>query len=584
MDAGFVPIGQRLPWLPDETLFSWCSRYHLMTANGLAGATAMQLFGRRRHCVAHDFPSNLAVLAERTSGSLGSCDSLIEERTLLPFYAAFRSDQLYGHATLSLKGSGIGHLKYQLGLLTGGLGAAHPLKACPHCMHEDRVRHSVAHWRRSHQLPGVWACPTHGIPLLASSLKLDQRARYQFSLPDHAGLTHWSVLPGRRVLDSSLAVLHRLARLSIDLCGVEPGRLADPHAVAAAFLRGIALRGWTTATGRVTWKTFQAELGRHAEVMALLPPMAMQMDGQVGRVQLARILSARGLAHPLRYLVWMTLLFESLKDFISAYDAVPALESLATTGGTRTLPREDSRAREVALRFQSGQETATSLAKQYGVDPSTVAAWLARSGIATPRRAKVMDEGKSRLAAVLLRNGCDKEIVAARLGVAEVTITRELRRVPGLQACWHEARRECARQGARAAWTQVAAAASILGVAAARRAEPAAYAWLYRNDRQWLQKQCEAELSPCKAGAYSRVRRERADVRYAASLQTALAALAAETGLDLFDPGRWAILAPGLKRVLRRPRDWPRTIAVLQMALRARGSDAIGLICGDRRC
>lgn len=82
-----------------------------------------------------------------------------------------------------MRGNGIAHLKYRLGLLTSGLGAAHPLKSCPECMQADLEGHGWAYWRRAHQLPGVWVCPSHGIPLQVSHLKLDQVARFAWTLP-----------------------------------------------------------------------------------------------------------------------------------------------------------------------------------------------------------------------------------------------------------------------------------------------------------------------------------------------------------------------------------------------------------------
>uniref|UniRef100_UPI00155DC829 TniQ family protein n=1 Tax=Chromobacterium subtsugae TaxID=251747 RepID=UPI00155DC829 len=142
--------------LPDETLFSWCSRYHRLAVNGADRNTCMLLFSHYRTGSAHDFPARVAVLADRLQGALGSATEIIRQRTLLPFYLPFRSKLLGLQAEQAMCGQGIGHLKFRLGLLTSGLGAAHPLKACPVCMTEDLALHGWAYWRRCHQLPGVW--------------------------------------------------------------------------------------------------------------------------------------------------------------------------------------------------------------------------------------------------------------------------------------------------------------------------------------------------------------------------------------------------------------------------------------------
>lgn len=198
MDAFDATIGEQIPWLPDETLFSWCSRYHYLAVNGLASATCLQLFGRRRQGVAHDLPSGITELAERARGSLGTASDIIRDRTILSFYAPFRSTELIADAVRRISGDGIDALKYRLGLLTSGLGAAHPLKTCASCMRDDRERFRVAYWHRVHQLPSTWFCPIHAEQLLVSPLKLNQRARFQWVLPQDAWLAEWRQLTAAR--------------------------------------------------------------------------------------------------------------------------------------------------------------------------------------------------------------------------------------------------------------------------------------------------------------------------------------------------------------------------------------------------
>ncbi|MGC3987822.1 MAG: TnsD family Tn7-like transposition protein [Pseudorhodoferax sp.] len=563
-------IGKRLPWLPDETLFSWCSRYHVLSSNGLASATCMQLFGRRRDGTAHDFPAGLGALAERSAGSIGTVNALVDERTLLPFYGPFRPADLYERATQSMQGDGIGSLKFRLGLLTSGLGAAHPLKACSACMDEDRRQYAVAYWRRTHQWPAVWTCPTHGDPLLISPIKLDQRARFQFALPAQAGLVGWwdGSDYGR-----TLKPLQTLAAFAVDLCVLAPGRLTNVGAIAQAVLEGMRCRCWLSASGRVAWQKFEGVLHEHAAAVAGLPPFAMQMDVRAAQAQLSRLVAARSLTQPLRYLAWLSLIFDDLATFIGHYDRFLGAADPPVPAPERCLPAarpQGMLSPHAVSSLQAGLESATAIARRQSVHPSTIAAWAAKAGVETPRRPKVVDDKKRAVAIKDLLEGQDKAVVAAKLGVSEVTITRVLRQVPGLQARWHQVREHRARERARAAWTVVASAAPLLGVAAARRAEPAAYAWLYRNDREWLRQSSSSFGIVPRDVNYVSARRERADERYARALHAAAAARAAPSDLDLLNPEHWALLAPGLRRVLRRPQGWPRTISVLRVMLEAR--------------
>lgn len=562
MDQTAWIIGERIPWLPDETLFSWCARYHLLAGNGLASVTCQQLFGARRRGTAHDFPTGLQALVNRSAGSLGTIDTLVQDRTVLPFYGPFRPSELYERATLSMAGAGIGSLKYQLGLLTSGLGAAHPLKACPACMREDHRSHAVAHWRRVHQWPAVWLCPIHDEPLLVSPVKLDQRARFQFVLPVEAGLVPWWKAPDGRL---ELNPLRKLAAFAQILSVLPPGRLAHAAAIAHAVTDAMRQRSWMKPSGPIAWRSFEAELLRHTTAMARLPPMAMQLDVHAAYAQLSRIISARSLTHPLRYLVWLSLLFNDFQAFVDAHDQAcltlphPEDSILIPISPEKTTDQTRKLAQQEAIgQLMAGEESATALAKRYGVTHSTIAAWAAKAGLETPRRPKVVDASKRQTAIERLTSGADKANVATQLGVAEVTITKILRCVPGLQEQWHAVRRLIAKDKARTAWRNITQASQSLGVTAARRAEPAVYAWLYRNDREWLKNHSTGFADMRQEVNHADSRRKRADGRYARALETASHAA------DLLHPEHWTLLAPGLKRVLKQPEAWPQTVAVLQ--------------------
>lgn len=555
-------LGACIPWLPDETLFSWCGRYHHLSVNGLASATCLQLFGGMRKGVAHDFPDAIAAMIQRADG-LGSAEQVVHDRTLLAFYAPFRRTDLVDRARAQMIDGRIGHLKYQLGMLTSGLGAAHPLKACPVCMASDRRQHGVAYWRRAHQLPSSWYCADHGNPLLVSPLKLDQRARFQWVLPASAGLVPWaSIEPAESCRD----VGRHMAAIGVGLCRLHVGRLASAQSIARALRSGLQRKGVVGPTGRVSWGALDRDLRRHASALNCLPPFAMQMDVHAARTQLSRILSSRALTHPLRYVAWISVVFDCLQDFVDAYDAPVPVVCKTSSVAAPLIGAHDERAAAAVLVLLDGKESLTAVAHRLGVDPATVAAWSAKAGIQPARRPKKLVESRWLTAIEMLSDGRAKADVAQLTGVAEVTVTRILRSVPGLQARWHEVRHEAARSRARRAWLEVAAAAALLGRTAARRAEPAAFAWLYRNDRDWLQQQAE-RFSAARSGNGAMPRRRRADERYARGLSAAFGASISGTfGMSL-RASDWAISAPGLRRVLREPASWPLTIKALRIML-----------------
>ena len=163
MDSHELDLGGAglLEPLPDETLFSLCSRQHRIWGGPNARETCALLFGGSRIGTQHDIPSGLGQLECRTRGQWGSASTLAARRTLMRFYEPFVDEQLFDEAIASMRAPSVAHLKFRLGLLTSRFRANHPLKACRVCMEQDRHDHGWAYWHLPHQYPGVWVCPVH---------------------------------------------------------------------------------------------------------------------------------------------------------------------------------------------------------------------------------------------------------------------------------------------------------------------------------------------------------------------------------------------------------------------------------------
>ncbi len=556
--------------LPDETLFSWCSRYHRLAANGLDRATCLQLFGHARIGSAHDFPGRIDTLVARSKGALGSAEQVIRDRTLLPFYWPFKPSDLARQSVAAMRGNGIAHLKYQLGLLTSGLGAAHPLKTCPECMQADLEGHGWTYWRRAHQLPGVWLCPSHGIPLRISHMKLDQVARFAWTLPVAACCQEVVCLDSAADKSTQGDWLRRLAAQGVALVGMSPGRFADPVRIAHAFRFHMEGIGMLHASGRVRWREVEPWLLQLATNLTCLPEARQDADLGLLRGQLARLLSARSLTHPLRYLTWITAWFDGIDDFEQAYESCgmatdQALEIAASPRTSRDVATQRQVPKEILTSLRDCNLSMTAAARQLGVSYATLAAWACRVAIEPPRRPKKLDAPSWSLALGMLRNGAEKKAVAAATKISVPTVTRILRTVPGLQNEWHSVRHESRRMAARAAWAQVAALNLHLGVKRLRRLEPAAYAWLYRNDHCWLKASLERVVTVPRAN-HATVRMERSDARMADALRNVALSCSKEAPRWLYDELKRAL--PALRKAIHSPEQWPLTVEALTDSLR----------------
>ena len=140
-----------------------------------------------------------------------------------------------------------------------------------------------------------------------------------------------------------------------------------------------------------------------------------------------------------------------------------------------------------------------------GIDPATGMAWAAATGIATKKRPSVIaGEARARMLAAL-RHGAKKEVVARVGGVSIESVTRLIRTEVGLSEIWKTARFNRAQRKNRARWTRVLAQNPNSGPKFARLLEPAAYAWLYRNDLAWLRDEI------AKTERATRIARDRVD-------------------------------------------------------------------------
>ncbi|PTU66971.1 hypothetical protein DB032_19610 [Chromobacterium sp. Panama] len=500
-------------WLPDETLFSLCSRYHVIVGNVLARTTCSVLFGHPQRGAQHDLPSRLDEFVKRTEGCFGDVQQIITQHTLLPFYLPWKSLQQQADTVATCRGEGLGSLKYRLGLLTSRFGANHPLKACPQCMREDVQYHDVSYWHRIHQLPGMWVCPVHREWLLVSNVKSTGVGRFLWFLPTTAILSPPS--PTNR-MDTSAATVTALGTLSMEATNLPLHSTIHPIYLRQAYLERLE------ALDLRVGNRLKLETASHAFLESLfplrcipeleaLPSSLTEAESQLGRL----LRRSDSLAHPLRHLAIIMWLFKSWEDFWTTYQKLNYKDVRDDCSSTISIFPPEKRSDLIGRRksfidlIQSGKSI-HSAAKDFGIDTNTAMAWAAKENITIKRRPKKINPEIREKLINELRQGCAKKILADRYDLSIQTITTTLRTEPGLQQEWHAARERNARNEKRRLLEAVRIANPSFGIKAIRLLEPGAYAWLYRNDRAWLI-QFTSSLPPLSLGNNSKVDWDRRD-------------------------------------------------------------------------
>ena len=516
-----------ITWLADEALFSLCSRHHRLSGHRRAATTCTQLFGHPTQGAAHDFPSRIGEFALRTRGQLGSASQVVRQHTILPFYLPFQSQETAGRAVAAMQGPKIGSLKFQLGLLTSRFRANHPLKACPVCIRADREQWSTPYWHVRHQLPGVWVCPQHQEPLMVSSLKATGVQRFQWMLPSPSHLIARTMTPG------SATPLLSLAQASCELWGRPPGEHFEAEVVADVYRDALRHLGLLTGmgTGRLRLRDIGTPFAeylaplRQVDELSALPQSLDEAAREVARLAYR----PRSGMHPLRHLILIGWLFGKFDTFVEHYRAHANAPPLASETTDMAAPAQMTRLdplRQCLLDLVKSGASVSGASRQLGVDPVTGMAWAAHAGVKTAKRPSVIRGELRQAMMTALERGDNKDVVSALAGVSIESVTRLLRTEVGLSETWRRARRTKAQTAARNLWQVVVANNPLLGVKAVRMLEPAAYAWLYRNDKLWLDDQVSRQ-NRLAHGPVRRVDWDARDRELADAVQRAGCALAA---------------------------------------------------------
>ncbi|KPV44036.1 TnsD family Tn7-like transposition protein [Alicyclobacillus ferrooxydans] len=155
----------------DEVFYSILARHHAASGNISPKATIMDLYGITTVTAVVDLPAHFdALVSNLPVNHRYKTDVLIKAHTLFPFYSAFLPPQRANLVFESMKGD-IGHSVHgRLGIMASSISTNKTLKYCRECFDADKIRWGEPHWHRVHQVPGVYICPIHRIPLYRSRL------------------------------------------------------------------------------------------------------------------------------------------------------------------------------------------------------------------------------------------------------------------------------------------------------------------------------------------------------------------------------------------------------------------------------
>lgn len=145
----------------DEILYSTIARYHYYVGNNNTKYTIRELFGTEAIIPTIELTSNLKKFCKYIGNSIYNLDYFINKHTNLPFYAPFlKLDNRVNIREMMINSDGKG-IYAKIGITAGGICTKRGLYYCPQCVIEDVKNVGEAYFHRIHQVPGVLVCPTH---------------------------------------------------------------------------------------------------------------------------------------------------------------------------------------------------------------------------------------------------------------------------------------------------------------------------------------------------------------------------------------------------------------------------------------
>lgn len=166
---------------PDELLYSVLARYHLRSGNISFKATMEDAFGTKNATAVMELPSNLnALISNMPLNTEYTADYLINNHTLFTFYTAFlppKRGQWVRNNMMKRNGKGI---YGKTGIMASSIVANQYFRFCPLCNEEDKERYGEIYWHRIHQIPGVLVCPKHQVMLCDSKVPIKGYNKHQY--------------------------------------------------------------------------------------------------------------------------------------------------------------------------------------------------------------------------------------------------------------------------------------------------------------------------------------------------------------------------------------------------------------------
>ena len=467
-----------LPFTPlhlkDETLYSHLGRVNAYNCSGSSRRFLHEVFGDMKAVSSADLPSKLVSMLERWPevSPYATVDEVMEKATQYPYHRPFmpaeRWKELVQRATYGPGSS----LKTWLGLVAHRFSASATFRSCIECDRLSWDTEGVIYWHRAHMLPGVLICPIHHTPLVNHFVQSEDSARSALRLSPMAGTP---IVLARQSMPS----LTSFAMSSFEALNSKDPTLTGELSTGT-YLARLKEMGLCSLNGRPKWQKISSLLLEANDSFRgwAVGDRITDRTGPVLSWLCALFQRPESLAHPLTHIVLIDCLFGSFTAYAAAAKARSALAPDSLAAST---PEDDT---VVASAISNCEVSCRAAAIAVGLTVTTVVKRRRVLGLPIAERRKSLTPACLAYVQQRLRFGASASQVAKEVPLSLSSVYRiRACMVSSLPAEALVPSAELVR-GYRRRWINTGVVAA--SVRQRRVLDGAAYAWLYRHDRNWL--------------------------------------------------------------------------------------------------
>ncbi|AWK50555.1 hypothetical protein DIC82_05670 [Clostridium beijerinckii] len=162
----------------DELIYSVIGRHHQYCGNISTKDTLMEFFNTTAIIPTLEFQSHLKEFTENLKNEIDiNSNEIIENNTLIPLYSYFMEKEEVDKIKNIIINSDGRAIKYKIGFIAGGICKKEYINYCPLCAKKEIKEYGEIYIHRTHQVQGVLVCENHGC-LLESYIVNSRRQEY----------------------------------------------------------------------------------------------------------------------------------------------------------------------------------------------------------------------------------------------------------------------------------------------------------------------------------------------------------------------------------------------------------------------